>query len=88
MDRKRTTNEVIELVKSVGWQIDEIRIASTQSIYIDIRRKNEWCTIRVSDHKQVYHKWLTTYSIAHGDLWFEDLEEILSKPYGEVGDLL
>jgi len=88
MNRIKTTNEVIELIKSVGWLVDEVRIASTQSIYIDIRRNNEWCTIRVADHKQVYHKWLTTYSISHGNLWLEDLEDILSQPYGEVGDIL
>ncbi len=66
----------------------ETRIASTGSIYIDIRRKNEWCTIRIADHRQVYHRWFITYSISHGDLWFEDLEEILTRPYGEVGDVL
>ena len=66
----------------------ETKIASTGSIYIDINRENEWCTIRIADHKQVYHRWLTTYSISHGNLWFEDLEEILRKPYGKVGDIL
>ena len=81
-------NEILILAESVGWKRYETRIASTGSIYIDIRRDNEWCTIRVADHKQVYFKWLTTYSIAPGNLWFEDLEEILRKPYGSVGDIL
>jgi len=85
---KQIVDEVTYLAESVGWTIDHIKIALTGSVYIDIRRDNEWAQIRVSDHKQVYCRWLITYSIAPGDLWFEDLEEILTKPYGEVGDIL
>jgi len=85
---KQVMYEVIQLTESVGWQIDKIKIALTGSVYIDIRRDREWAQIRIADHKQVYHKWLITYSIAPGDLWFEDLEDILRQPYGEVGDIL
>ena len=80
--------EVVSLARSVGWRVTEVRIASTGSIYIDLNRKDEWVVIRVADHKKVYNRWLTCYSVAPGDLWFEDLEEVLSKPYGTVGDIL
>jgi len=85
---KQVMYEVIQLTESVGWQIDSIKIALTGSVYIDIRRDNEWAQLRIANHKQVYYKWLKTYSIAPGDLWFEDLEEILTRPYGQVGDIL
>ena len=88
MNRK-VSEEVKALVKRVGWRISETRVASTGSIYIEIvRNDHEWAVIRVADHKQVYHRWLTTYSVAPGDLWFEELEEILTRPFGEVGDVL
>ena len=81
--------EVTVLAKRVGWRVDEVRVASTGSTYIElVRDGREWCVIRVADHKQVYHRWLTTYSIAPGDMWFEELEELLTKPFGEVGDVL
>jgi len=80
--------EVKSLAESMGWRVVETRIASTGSIYMDLNRKDEWCVIRVADHKKVYNKWLTCYSVAPGDLWFEDLEELLSKSYGKVGDIL
>jgi hypothetical protein len=80
--------EVRKLAESLGWRISEVRVAYTGSTYVELVRENEWVVIRVADHKQVYHKWLTTYSIAPGNLYFEELEDILAKPYGEVGDIL
>lgn len=88
MDTHRIAREVRRLAKSVGWQISEHRFATTGSVYVELNRNREWVVIRVADHKQVYHRWLTTYSVAPGDLFFEELEEILSRPYGEVGDIL
>jgi hypothetical protein len=88
MDLVKIGKEVEDLARSVGWKVSETRMASTGSIYIDLVRKDEWCVIRVANHKQVYFKWMECYSIAPGDLWFEDLEDILNKPYGEVGDIL
>lgn len=88
MDTQNIALEVRELAESVGWQISEQRFAMTGSIYIELKRNREWVVIRVADHKQVYHRWLTTYSVAPGDLFFEELEEILSRPYGKVGDIL
>jgi len=80
--------EVKVLAESVGWQVDMTRMASTGSIYVRMVRESEWVVIRVANHKQVYHRWLTTYSVAPGDLWFEELEEILSRPFGQVGDVM
>jgi hypothetical protein len=89
MIQQEVALEVLRLAKSVGWQLDEMHMASTGSIYIElVRQKREWVCIRVADHKQVYHGWMTTYSIAPGNLWFEDLKEILSRPFGTVGDVL
>jgi hypothetical protein len=88
MNRVKIAADAASLAKSVGWRVNETRIASTGSIYVELVRNKEWVVVRVADHKQVYHRWLTTYSVAPGDLWFEELEGILSKPYGEVGDIL
>lgn len=75
--------------KSCGWKHEETRLASAGSIYVElIRDKREWVVIRIADHKQVYNRWMTTYSIAPGDLRFEEVVEILKKPFGEVGDVL
>lgn len=88
MDLVNISKEVRVLAESVGWKVNETRVASTGSIYMDLVRKDEWCVIRVANHKQVYFRWMVYYSIAPGNLWFEDLEEILKRPYGEVGDIL
>jgi len=53
-----------------------------------LNRKNEWLVVRVADHRQVYFRWLTTLSLAPGNLWWDDLVDFLSQPYGEVGDIL
>jgi len=88
MKNRNVAIEDKDLAESLGWIISETRLASTGSIYIELKRDTEWVVIRVSDHNQVYHKWLTTYSIAPGNLWFDDLPEILTRPYGAVGDIL
>jgi hypothetical protein len=92
MDIEKNAMEIVELAKSVGWLVKEMKIACTGSVYLDAVRtegnENEWIVIRVADHKQVYHRWMTTYSVSPGDLWFEDLEEILKGPFGTVGDIL
>jgi len=88
MNRVLIAQEVRVLAESVGWYVNETRIASTGSIYVELVREQEWIVIRVADHKRVYTRWLTCYSVAPGDLWFEDLEDILQKPYGTAGDLL
>ena len=86
---EKTAEDVRELARKCGWKVNGSRIALTGSVYIElVRDGREWVIIRVADHKQVYHRWLTTISIAPGDLWFEELEGILSQPFGEVGDIL
>jgi len=89
MNIEYVVEEIKVLAERVGWCVDEIRVASTGSTYIElVRDDREWCVIRVADHKQVYYRWLTTYSVAPGDMWFEELEELLLRPFGEVGDIL
>ncbi len=86
---RRVSEEVEALAKSVGWRVEETRLASTGSIYVTlVREDREWVVVRVANHRQVYHRWLTTLSVAPGNLWFEELEEILTKPFGKVGDVL
>jgi len=86
---REIAQEVKALAKRVGWRVSETRLASTGSIYVElVRDDREWVVIRVADHKQVYQRWLTTISISPGDRWFEELEDILTKPFGDVGDVL
>lgn len=86
---RRVAIEVMELAERVGWLVRSKKTASTGSVYIElVRDGREWLVVRVANHKQVYHHWITTISIAPGDLWFEELEFILAKPFGTVGDVL
>ena len=63
--------------------------ASTGSVYIElVRDRKEWVVIRIADHNQVYHKWITTYSLSPSEHSFEEIIEILKKPFGESGDVL
>lgn len=85
-------DEVLYLIELLEWEYKGKDVASTGSIYIDICRerdgKKEWLIIRVADHKQVYHHcWLPVISISPGNYWFEELEEILKRPFGSVGEV-
>jgi hypothetical protein len=83
------THEAIQL----GWTREETRIASTGSIYIELSRrcgdKREWVMIRVADHKQVYDsQWIMIYSWSPYEYDEGMIRDILSGPFGEVGDIL
>ena len=86
------STEVIELAIKLGWNFKSLYVASTGSTYIDLYRtqdsKKEWVQVRIANHKQVYQHWMIVISIAPCDYWFEELEEILTKPFGTVGDIL
>ena len=92
MDLLKIAGEVKALAEQVGWTIKEQRIARTKSVYIEMVRNGpcntEWVVVRIANHKQVYHRWLTVVSVAPGDFWFEELEEILTQPFGNVGDIM
>ena len=88
MDLRKISENIEDSARKKGWIVKEKRIAPTGSIYIDINRQDEWCVIRIADHKQYYFKWLTIYSLSPGNLYFEEVEKILAKPYGEVGDII
>ena len=85
---ERCAREIEDLTRKLDWAVVEKRKAGTGSIYFDLRRINECVTIRVSNHKQFYRKCMTMYSFAPGDLFYEQIEIILSRPYGQVGDLI
>ena len=72
-----------------GWRLTEMKTASTGSIYIEfVRDGREWVVIRVADHNQYYHRWITTYSMSPNELGFDEILDILEKPFGETGDVL
>jgi len=83
--------ELTELAVRLGWRQEEIHRASTGSVYIDFTRiqgdQKEWVVIRVATHKQVYHRWMTTYSYSPYEYDELMLQELLAKPFGEVGDV-
>jgi hypothetical protein len=89
---RKIAGEVISLAERAGWTIKEKRTATTGSIYVEMARDGldgkEWVVVRIANHKQVYQRWLKVISIAPGDRWFEELEEILTQPFGNVGDIL
>jgi hypothetical protein len=89
---KNEYHKIINIVEDNGWVINEIKLAKTNSIYMEIYRtkddQKEWAIIRIADHAQVYDNWLKVYSFAPNNLWIEELEEILSEPFGSVGDIL
>ena len=81
---------------SLGWKLEEARIASTGTCYIELyRRKNvgkkvkgEWVMIRAADHKTVYPGSMKIYSISPSELSIKAVRKILRKPFGKVGDVL
>lgn len=92
MNLKLIVYDVIELAEKVGWKYKEKKIASTGSTYIDFSRtldnETEYVTIRVANHKQFYQGWIIEYSVSPGNLYFEELEDVLTKEFGKVGDIL
>lgn len=92
MNLRMVAEDVIHLAEELGWKYVERHEASTKTTYIDFCReqdgKKEWIVIRIGDHKHFYDSWVTMYSIAPGELWFEELPEILKGEFGTVGDIL
>jgi len=86
------TNEVSEIVNKLGWHISEKRVAGTGTFYLEIFRtqqnQKEWIVLRIANHKQFYHHWLIVYSISPSEISIEDLNILLQKPFGTIGDIL
>ena len=81
-------SRVEAIINETNWIVDHKHYARTGSVYYElVRDGREWAVIRVADHEQVYHDFMTTYSIDPRGLLLEDLEELLNKPFGEVGDV-
>jgi hypothetical protein len=80
---------LVKEAKILGWKRSEIKMASTGTIYIEfVRDGKEWVVIRIANHKQFYHRWITTYSLSPCENSFDDIINILSRPFGKVGDVL
>lgn len=92
MNLKMIVEDVIALAESLGWKYQAKQEASTGTTYIDFYREQngekEWIVIRVGDHRHFYESWVTMYSVAPSELWFEELPEILTREFGKVGDIL
>lgn len=60
-------------------------------MYIELMRRQgdlgEWVVIRVATHKQVYHRWLTTYSYSPYEFDEEMMAEVLGREFGRTGDV-
>jgi hypothetical protein len=75
--------------RNLGWETEEFKVATTGSIYLTlVREKREWVVVRIADHKQYYHKWLTTYSMDPSSYSYEEIIELLRRPFGNTGDVL
>ena len=86
---RKNAYDIEIIANELGWVTEEFKVAQTNSIYITlVRDGREWVVIRISDHKQVYHHWLTTYSISPGNLYFDDMVELLKLPFGKTGDIM
>ena len=84
----KIADEVVQLAKKLNWNINSVKKALTGSIYIELQRYDEYVIIRISNHKMIYKRWFTIYSLSPGDLFYEQIELILKKPYGTVGDII
>ena len=85
----KIANLVLSNARETGWSLSEMRMAETGSIYIElVRDGKEWVVVRIADHNQAYNRWITTYSVSPSELSVEEMDLILKKPFGEVGDVL
>ena len=93
IDLREISYEILDIAEELGWELKEKHVASTDSIYLEMCRREgedlkEWIVIRVADHKQIYHHWLRTYSCSPYELGSDDVREILEREFGEAGDVL
>jgi len=57
IDLKKITSEVKADASELGWETSSVDIASTGTIYLELRRdRREWAVIRIANHNQFYHK--------------------------------
>ena len=84
--------EIVEFAVWLGWECRVFKQASTGTVYIELVRSvatvTEWLVVRVANHKQVHHKWVRTYSVSQYELKLADIAEVLSRGFGQAGDLL
>ena len=91
-EQSEIAKDVVLLAERLGWRRTETKLASTGSVYVELVRKRhklkEWVVIRIADHKKVYNRWLTTYSISRYEYNIDEIMDILGQSFGEVGDIL
>lgn len=89
MELRDIAKEIVDVARELGWKVEQTKMALTGTVYVDlVRDGREWVVIRIADHFQMYHRWLTTYSISPLELHLEDVVEILGREFGKVGDVL
>jgi hypothetical protein len=90
------TRAVTDYAISSGWKVEEVKMASTGTCYIELsrrkkvgrRKKGEWVMIRLADHNKVYSSFIKMYSISPSEMSMKAVKKILAKPFGEAGDVL
>ena len=84
--------EVSEVASLCGWERSGIKVAGTGTVYVELMRSQDFMTellvVRVANHKQIHHKWVKTYSLSPYELRLVDVGEILSRKFGDAGDVV
>ncbi len=84
--------EVSEVAGLCGWERSWIKVAGTGTVYVELTRSQgevmELLVIRVANHKQIHHKWTRTYSLSPYELGLSQVAEILSRKFGDAGDVV
>lgn len=88
---KKIAHETLDKALELGWKLDKMHLASTNSIYLEIFKekdnKQEYVMIRFSNHEKVYKNYFKMYSISPTEYSFNEVIEILSREFGLVGDV-
>ena len=85
-------DEVCEVADLSGWEKVSVKVASTGSAYVELKRvqgnEAEWLMVRVANHRMVHRDWLRIYSLSPYEMRLSQIADVLSKQFGEVGDIM
>ena len=85
-------DDVCEVADLIGWRKVSVKVASTGSIYIELMRLQggmaELLVVRVANHKIVHREWLKIYSLSPYEMKLSQIADVLSKKFGEAGDIM
>jgi hypothetical protein len=86
---KKNAHLILDKAISLGWKLEEMLLATTGSVYIELsRKKKEWVKIRISDHEIHYPSYIKIYSVSPKELSLNKIYKILKKPFGKAGDVM